>query len=155
MSTRPCQGADNTSYCSCGVNRIIGTIFLHPIHRGRSHETFGEWDWMRFLREGFVTPPPGASELRPWPTRRPPLGASSRQGLGPYPGERGPERAKDRGGAPEGVRPSRKRARCVRKNVALTTRRRPALRSLFCFEGAKQTTACPRRKQQGRRSYAV
>src|SRR5581483_9912988 len=85
-------------------------LFLGPIHRGRSHETFGGWGRMRFSRAGLVSLLPGASELRPWPTRRPPRGARSQ---GASLGERGPEREKDRGGAPEGACPSRKRARRV------------------------------------------
>jgi hypothetical protein len=95
--------------------------------------------------------PPGASELRPSGTKTRPLGASSRQGGTPYPGERGPESAKDRGGAPEGVRPSRTRARCVRKNVALKTKAPTGAPLPSYFSGSKKAaTARPRRKQQGR-----
>src|SRR5581483_11308806 len=87
---------------------------------------------MRFPRAGLVSLLPGASGLRPWPTRRPPLGASSQ---GESPGERGPEREKDRGGAPEGACPSRKRARRVERRGSHRSRRRPALRFPRIFRG--------------------
>src|SRR5581483_3658601 len=99
---------------------------------------------MRFPRAGLVSLLPGASGLRPWPTRRPPLGASSQ---GESPGERGPESAKDRGGAPEGACPSRKRARRVERRGSMrqgADRRSASLfgRRLFLSDGAPapQTT---------------
>src|SRR5581483_642519 len=95
----------------------------------------------------------GGAEPRPPPTRRRALGASSRQApVGPYPGERGTvavtdtvvERREARA-QPMGA-PRLSGRGCVW--CALSALRSPR------FEGAERgTTARPRRKEQGRRSF--
>src|SRR5581483_6090813 len=109
---------------------------------------------MRFPRAGLVSLLPGASELRPWPTRRPPRGARSRSVNASVSADRSVKKtAVER----RKVRALLAKGHAASKDAVLIGQgadRRSASLAFFAGSNFPQTTARPRRKQQGRRSRA-
>src|SRR5581483_4176936 len=109
---------------------------------------------MRFPRAGLVSLLPGASELRPWPTRRPPRGARSRSVNASVSADRS---AKKAAVERRKVRALLAKGHAASKDAVLIGQgadRRSASLAFFAGSDSSQATARPRRKQQGRRSRA-
>jgi hypothetical protein len=119
MSTRPCQGIDITTYCSCGVNYVIGnlSLLLSPScsSRGVFRRRSVRRSRMRCLRARLVTSHPGGAGPRSGGKRTALRGARCIGRHARRFKKRGPVSEKCRSGAPRGEHPDRKGCAAPRK----------------------------------------